>query len=245
MENFNVEAIVGNGKVERKKIELNKLKENVSNPYELNEIEQLAESIKKDGLLQQLIVVENKDDTYTIVGGHRRYNAMKYLLDRDMVSDDKIDCKIIEGHPEDIRRVLHTSNLTSRNITNFELLKAYEEVRKFHILEDMAGKKLDNIASIMSVSNDKAYKLDYVFKNANDDQMQEIKKDSKTFIKIYNELKKLNEVSLDDQIIDEVKKITKKQAESNLLKLKTFAEEFGDNEMLLALDEIEEMLVQY
>lgn len=57
-------------------IKLNQLKANSSNFYdELYQIEELANSIETSGQIEPIIV--NKD--YTIISGHRRFNALKIL----------------------------------------------------------------------------------------------------------------------------------------------------------------------
>ena len=59
------------------KILLSKIKENPINSeiYNKTDISDLANSIKDIGLLENIIV----DKNYTIISGHRRYQACKYL----------------------------------------------------------------------------------------------------------------------------------------------------------------------
>lgn len=59
------------------KLRMDKIIENENNNYELNDIEQLSDSIEQLGLLQPLLVKKLPNDMYEIVAGHRRYNAIK------------------------------------------------------------------------------------------------------------------------------------------------------------------------
>ena len=62
----------------------NQLRSNMSN------VEELAESINKIGLLQPIIVRTNSSENFEIVAGNRRFNACKKLGKR------KIACHIVE-----------------------------------------------------------------------------------------------------------------------------------------------------
>ena len=62
------------------KLRKDKIIENENNNYELNDIEQLSDSIEQLGLLQPLLVKKLPNDMYEIVAGHRRYNAIKKLV---------------------------------------------------------------------------------------------------------------------------------------------------------------------
>jgi ParB family transcriptional regulator, chromosome partitioning protein len=56
----------------------------------MNDLEELAESIKKIGLLQPIVVRTNSSENFEIVAGNRRYNACKKLGRR------KIACHLVE-----------------------------------------------------------------------------------------------------------------------------------------------------
>lgn len=61
-----------------KNIEINKLVPHPQNPRkELGDLKELSESIKKNGVFQNLTVVPDSDGTYTIIIGHRRHAAAK------------------------------------------------------------------------------------------------------------------------------------------------------------------------
>jgi len=62
-------------------------KDNPRRAYDKKAIEGLAQSIKKDGVLQNLIVRPEGDDAYRIVAGKRRYLALKVLKERGEIDD--------------------------------------------------------------------------------------------------------------------------------------------------------------
>ena len=118
-----------------KLIDIDKLVSN-DNPYPLSEMEDLIESIKQFGLEQSLLVQEQEDDTYLIVAGHRRYNAIKTILETDDTEEydelTQVYCRIIskDEDPILVRIRLHDTNLQSR-----PLLKMSDE-EKINIVEE-------------------------------------------------------------------------------------------------------------
>lgn len=71
-------------------IELDKIKERDINEFKLVNIPQLAESIKSYGLIDPISVVHEvgNPDLYTIVSGHRRFEAFK-LLNNSFPNEDE------------------------------------------------------------------------------------------------------------------------------------------------------------
>lgn len=59
-----------------KNIEIRKIHSHPDNPRkDLGDINELAESIKANGVMQNLTVVERADGEYTVIIGHRRLAA--------------------------------------------------------------------------------------------------------------------------------------------------------------------------
>ena len=58
------------------------------NAYAITDIERLAESIKRSGLLQPVIVKKEAPDSYQLIAGERRFTAMKLLHDQYLASGD-------------------------------------------------------------------------------------------------------------------------------------------------------------
>jgi len=73
---FQSESLEGN--IVSLKIKQIKPAENQPRKNKLDRISELAQSIRKDGLLQPIIVTK-RDDFYSIIAGERRYHAVKSL----------------------------------------------------------------------------------------------------------------------------------------------------------------------
>lgn len=103
------------------------------NNYAITGITELAESIKRTGLWQPIILRKN-DKTedgkeYVIVAGERRYTAMKYLRDEASRNNDTVGEKIYSSitaiilSPDDETKeedIYRDTNDYSRQLTNFE-----------------------------------------------------------------------------------------------------------------------------
>lgn len=82
-------------------IAIDKIQPNPFQPRFVEEnIDELAASIEKDGLLQPIAVRKNLDNTYTLIAGHRRFAAIKKLGQQEIKAniisdvDDKRLCTL-------------------------------------------------------------------------------------------------------------------------------------------------------
>src|SRR6056297_210386 len=65
-----------------KRVEIKKIVPNefqARKNFSKNEIEELASSIKENGLIQPIVVRKKEEDCYEIISGERRYRALKKL----------------------------------------------------------------------------------------------------------------------------------------------------------------------
>ena len=100
------------------KIDYQKLIPNEHNIYHIDEkdIQDLADDIEDNGLLQNLVVKPLEDGNYLLVAGHKRYNAIKELVEnRDLDKFSSIYCYILDKNEseEETLLKLHTTNLLS------------------------------------------------------------------------------------------------------------------------------------
>ena len=58
------------------------------NAYAITDIERLAESIQRSGLLQPVIVKKETPDSYQLIAGERRFTAIKYLHEKYLSAGD-------------------------------------------------------------------------------------------------------------------------------------------------------------
>ena len=82
------------------KIDIDDIYPNEMNIMSTDDIDELAESIKKDGLINPLKVYKNSDGSYELLGGHRRWMAIKKIVDEDDDFDPEVNC-IVLSRPED------------------------------------------------------------------------------------------------------------------------------------------------
>lgn len=124
-----------------KQLELSQLRANKSNiRTELTDIEELADSIKAQGLLQPLLVTPHPEveGDYLVIGGHRRLAASTAagLL--------TVPCMVAEGFeslPEQIEAML-SENTHRSNLTVVEEADAYQQLLDFpgYTVEKIAKK---------------------------------------------------------------------------------------------------------
>lgn len=82
------------------KIDIDDIYPNEMNIMSTDDIDELAESIHKNGLLNPLKVYKNKDGSYELLGGHRRWLAIKKIVEEDDDFDPEVNC-IVLSRPED------------------------------------------------------------------------------------------------------------------------------------------------
>ena len=125
-------------------IALSKLKPNPDNVkiFNMAKIEPLAKSIREDGFMGAIEVVELDDGTYEILSGHRRYEAMKLLKRKE------IPAIIIS----DIDDVSKSRKLLAANINNRELT-AMDKARAINYYIDHVAKPLGSKETIKDAAN--------------------------------------------------------------------------------------------
>lgn len=93
--------------------------DNIRKKYDKDYIERLAKSIKRDGLLQPIGVVENEDGTYNMLYGFCRYKAHELLVEKGEPFN-QIPAVITTGDPIIIQLIenIHRKNLTPEEYEN-------------------------------------------------------------------------------------------------------------------------------
>jgi ParB family chromosome partitioning protein len=107
------------------------LKEIAPNPFQPrksfdeNTLQELAQSIKTDGLLQPIVVTQT-DDGYQLIAGERRLRASKIAKLKE------IKAIIIDADEDQIRQFALLENIQREELNSVELAKAYNELLKVH-----------------------------------------------------------------------------------------------------------------
>jgi len=115
-------------------IAVDKLEPHPDNPRkELKDIDELSQSIKKSGILQNLTVVKIDEDRYRVIIGHRRLEAAK------LAGLTEVPCSIADM---DEKQQLATMLLENMQRTD---LTPYEQAKGFQMMLDL-GESVTDIA---------------------------------------------------------------------------------------------------
>jgi len=95
---------------------------------------ELSESIKRHGLLQPIVVVEEMDE-YIIVAGERRFRASK------MAKTKTIKAVVVSATAEEMRELALIENIQREELNAIELAKSYSELIDVHAItqEELSG----------------------------------------------------------------------------------------------------------
>lgn len=105
------------------------------------DLDRLAESIKEEGILQPLIVTPDKDGTFTIVCGERRFKAAQKVGLKDAPCIVRLDLS-----ETDMLELALTENIQRRS------LKPVDEARAYKALMDKCGYSMKALAKKLGVS---------------------------------------------------------------------------------------------
>jgi len=133
-------------------LDINSLVPSSNNFYGIREIEELAESIKENGLIHNLVVRKKANGTYEIISGERRFHATKSL------GYKTLPCQVKEISDLDAEIMLIQANVAQRELLPTEKmegikrLKAIYEQKKANGEELPKGKIRDLIGQDMKLS---------------------------------------------------------------------------------------------
>jgi len=102
------------------------------NPYQPRKdfskesLKELSESIKKDGLIQPILVVEDELDKYIIVAGERRFRASK------LAGFETIKAIVLDITKEQMQQYALIENIQRENLNPIELAMSYQSLIELH-----------------------------------------------------------------------------------------------------------------
>lgn len=186
------------------KIKPELLKESEQNSFSMDDVEEMKSSIKSVGLLTPLTVVgPNEDSIYTIISGHRRFRAIKELIEEGYYGLSTIPC-LLYGNKEDTKNFLkqklliEIANIESRDITHDERerhrLAIVEIVMEMVKDEDWkSAEVVRQLASYMKVSRRYAAMYKQVFENASDVLLEYFKNSENAKMSDLQQITKIND----------------------------------------------------
>jgi len=178
----------------------------VTNPYQprlamdKDAIEELAKSISGNGLLQPITVLDNGDDTFTIVFGHRRVAASEFLNHKN------IDANILTSlDNQDLIISPIVENMQRKDMEPLETAIALDRVLKMGIL-----KTQNDLSTSLGITQGRISKLLSILK-LSQDVLQNI---SDSHYKDVTVLAALNKVNPEKQleVFDQIKILPRSEA---------------------------------
>lgn len=156
-----------------KMLDVSEIMPNKDNFYEMSDIELIAEDIERQGLKHNLVVAKDKNSgKYWLISGHRRLEAVKFLINEKRRGSTKVPC-IIDGEKSqaESRLDLIMLNATQRKYSDKEVMSEYEQLAETLKQLESEGKKLDGrmrdvMAKILHVSKSQVGKIDNIKHNA-------------------------------------------------------------------------------
>ncbi|ELC8463980.1 ParB N-terminal domain-containing protein [Clostridium perfringens] len=123
-------------------IDIDNIKRNEKNFYEIVDIEELAEDIKLNGLNHNLVVRKLDNGQFELISGERRYTALCKLVKEGNRTFALVPCKVIEVNDTDAEIILIQANAQTRELTEIEKLKQVQRLKELYKIKKANGEKI-------------------------------------------------------------------------------------------------------
>lgn len=138
-----------------RKIRLDKIRPSESQPRQERKkgVEELAQSLDRDGLLQPILVTKQADEEfYTIIAGERRYHAANLL------KWPEVECKILDKDAKETFRLAIIENLQRENLSPYEEIEAMTHLKTSFSYTDLElgnlfGKSRSYMTELLGISS--------------------------------------------------------------------------------------------
>ena len=117
-------------------LDINSLVPSTNNFYGIREIEDLAASIKENGLIHNLVARKKDDGTYEIISGERRYHAAKSL------GYKTLPCQVKEISDLDAEIMLIQANVEQRELLPSEKMEGIKRLKAIYERKKANGEEL-------------------------------------------------------------------------------------------------------
>lgn len=144
------------------------------NKYSMVEIQELATGIMITGGLQAPLVVGRVSGEYWLLSGHRRYSALRQLIQEGHREYEKIPCRYKDMDKLQFRMELLCGNTFNRKLSDYDLMMQAQEWKE--ILTEMResgalvlnkGERIrDYVAQILGEASGKIGQLNAIYKSA-------------------------------------------------------------------------------
>lgn len=121
-------------------IEISKLVANPNQPrkkFDETALNELATSIKTHGVIQPLVVNDQKDGTYLIIAGERRFRASK------IAGLDKVPCIIKDYSEKQIKEISIIENLQREDLNPIESARAIKQLmEEYNMTQEAVSERI-------------------------------------------------------------------------------------------------------
>lgn len=169
----NLNAIVANTLTDSiKMIDIDQLHESEDNFFEINRVEEFADTILgQGGVKDNLIVKPLESGGYEIISGHRRTAAVRYLIEQGKNISHFLPCLVQNYSDDDDKKLdIILMNISARQISDAEMYKSYKIVDEILKHKKSAGEKFgrvrEKLAECLGVSPAQVGKMQNIEKNA-------------------------------------------------------------------------------
>lgn len=157
--------------------------------YLIGDVSSLAEDIKANGLRQPLEVVRD-GSAYRLIGGERRWTAMKSLQESGDSRFDSVPCILRPaGSEDDELLALITANSTARELTDGERLAQYEALKEIFERKKAAGefegRVRDKLVEVTGMSAGALGRMNAISANCTGEVKQMLREGKATLTKCY------------------------------------------------------------
>ncbi|MBS6502172.1 MAG: ParB N-terminal domain-containing protein [Clostridium sp.] len=123
-------------------IDINDIKRNEKNFYEIVNVDELAEDIKMNGLNHNLVVRKLENGSYELISGERRYTALNKLVQEGNNLFALVPCKVIEANDIDAEIILIQANAQTRELSDLEKLEQVKRLTELYKTKKANGEKI-------------------------------------------------------------------------------------------------------
>ena len=135
-----------------KMIDISELYDSPDNFFEIERVEEFADTILGQGGVKDNLVVRPLDTGgYEIISGHRRKAAVQLLIDRGETVSRFLPCLVQQYSDDNDRKLdLIFMNVSTRKLSDAELYKSYEIVNDILTKKKDAGEKFGKIRETLA-----------------------------------------------------------------------------------------------
>lgn len=170
LESAGVKPDTTGGRMELEHISMDLIQPDENNFYGIRDIDDLANSIATVGLLEPVLVRETHDGNFKLISGHRRFAAIRKLVEEGREDLKDVPCIVADDTDDDIVQLKLIWGNLQRKKTDAEIAQEAEQITGLLYSLQQKGHKFpgrirDHVAKAVNISTGKAATLKYIREN--------------------------------------------------------------------------------